>query len=51
MPILIGFILGLAAWFVVRVLIAGIYTIDQNERAVKTVFGRQRQQRHSALPQ
>src|SRR5688572_6818963 len=40
MPILIGLILGLAAWFVVRVVIAGIYTIDQNERAVKTVFGR-----------
>jgi len=40
MPILIGLFLGLAAWFVVRVLIAGIYTIDQNERAVKTIFGR-----------
>src|SRR5262245_33246832 len=40
MPILIGFILGLAAWFIVRVVIAGIYTIDQNERAVKTIFGR-----------
>jgi len=40
MPILIGLILGLAAWFVVRVLIAGIYTIDQNERAVKTNIGR-----------
>src|SRR6476646_8724429 len=40
MPILIGLTLGLAAWLVVRVLIAGIYTIDQNERAVKTIFGR-----------
>jgi len=35
-----GFILGFVAWFVARYLLAGFYTVDQNERAVKTVFGR-----------
>jgi len=40
MPILLAMLLGLAAWFLVRGVIAGIYTVDQNERAVKTVFGR-----------
>src|SRR5204862_6459423 len=40
MLILAGFLLGLIAWFLVRAVIAGIYTVDQNERAVKTVFGR-----------
>src|SRR3979411_1496391 len=27
-------------WFVVRVVVGGIYTVNQNERAVKTSFGR-----------
>lgn len=27
-------------WFVVRYLAGGLYTVDQNERAVKTIFGR-----------
>ena len=40
MPTLIGIILGLAAWFVLRILLMGVYTVDQNERAVKTRFGR-----------
>jgi regulator of protease activity HflC (stomatin/prohibitin superfamily) len=40
MAILIGCFLGFALWFFLRVLIGGIYTVDQNERAVKTVFGR-----------
>ena len=40
MPILIGIPLGLLAWFVLRVLLMGVYTVDQNERAVKTRFGR-----------
>jgi regulator of protease activity HflC (stomatin/prohibitin superfamily) len=40
MPTLIGIILGLLAWFVLRCLIMGVYTVDQNERAVKTRFGR-----------
>jgi len=28
------------AWFVIRYVLGGFYTVDQNERAVKTVFGR-----------
>lgn len=35
-----GFLFGLGMWFVVRCCLIGIYTVDQNERAVKTVFGR-----------
>lgn len=35
-----GIILGVIAWFLLRYLAGGIYTIDQNERAVKTSFGR-----------
>lgn len=38
--ILAGIFFGFAAWFLVRCLIGGIYTVDQNERAVKTSFGR-----------
>ena len=40
MDFLIGGLLGLAAWFFVRVVLSGVYTVDQNERAVKTRFGR-----------
>ncbi|MBY0502359.1 MAG: SPFH domain-containing protein [Bryobacteraceae bacterium] len=40
MTYLIGCLLGAALWFVLRVILLGIYTVDQNERAVKTVFGR-----------
>ncbi len=40
MNILIGCILGFVAWFLVRYLVAGLYTVNQNERAVKTSFGR-----------
>jgi regulator of protease activity HflC (stomatin/prohibitin superfamily) len=35
-----GIVIGFVAWFLVRYLVAGLYTVDQNERAVKTVFGR-----------
>jgi len=35
-----GFVLGFVAWFLVRYLAAGLYTVNQNERAVKTSFGR-----------
>jgi regulator of protease activity HflC (stomatin/prohibitin superfamily) len=40
MSIPLGVLFGFIAWFLVRYLIAGIYTVNQNERAVKTSFGR-----------
>jgi regulator of protease activity HflC (stomatin/prohibitin superfamily) len=40
MSILFGAVIGFVAWFLVRYLMAGMYTVDQNERAVKTSFGR-----------
>jgi regulator of protease activity HflC (stomatin/prohibitin superfamily) len=40
MNILIGVVLGAIVWFLVRYLAAGLYTVNQNERAVKTRFGR-----------
>ncbi|MCB8945562.1 MAG: SPFH domain-containing protein [Ardenticatenaceae bacterium] len=36
----LGFFLGFAAWFFLRYVLSGFYTVDQNERAVKTRFGR-----------
>lgn len=35
-----GIVLGFIGWFLVRYLVAGLYTVNQNERAVKTSFGR-----------
>src|ERR1035437_5082589 len=40
MTILLGGILGFVVWFLSRYLIGGLYTVDQNERGVKTIFGR-----------
>jgi regulator of protease activity HflC (stomatin/prohibitin superfamily) len=40
MSILAGVIAGFMAWFLVRYLVAGLFTVNQNERAVKTSFGR-----------
>ncbi|HEV2393212.1 MAG TPA: SPFH domain-containing protein [Verrucomicrobiae bacterium] len=40
MNILMGVAIGCIAWFLVRYLVAGLFTINQNERAVKTSFGR-----------
>src|SRR6266567_3799027 len=40
MTILAAVVVGLVAWFLVLYLVAGVYTVDQNERAVKTSFGR-----------
>jgi regulator of protease activity HflC (stomatin/prohibitin superfamily) len=38
--VLLGMFIGFVIWFLVRYLAGGIYTVDQNERAVKTTFGR-----------
>src|SRR5277367_3402024 len=38
--IFFGCVVGFIAWFLVRYLVAGFYTVNQNERAVKTSFGR-----------
>ncbi len=35
-----GILIGFGAWFVLRYVLSAFYTVDQNERAVKTVFGR-----------
>ena len=35
-----GILVGVAIWFIMRFLLMGLYTVDQNERAVKTRFGR-----------
>ncbi len=35
-----GLVVGFIAWFIVRYLLFGLFTVDQNERAVKTSFGR-----------
>ncbi len=40
MSIITGCFFGFVAWFLLRYLAAGLYTVNQNERAVKTSFGR-----------
>ena len=40
MSIIAGMIFGFIVWFLVRYLVAGLFTVNQNERAVKTSFGR-----------
>ncbi|WP_010249824.1 SPFH domain-containing protein [Acetivibrio cellulolyticus] len=40
MSMLSGVFLGLLAWFIVRFVFTGFYIVNQNQRAVKTVFGR-----------
>jgi regulator of protease activity HflC (stomatin/prohibitin superfamily) len=35
-----GILLGIFLWIVIRFLIRGFYVVEQNERAVKIVFGR-----------
>jgi regulator of protease activity HflC (stomatin/prohibitin superfamily) len=47
---LVGVVIGFLAWFLVRYLLAGLFTVAQNERAVKTRFGRAyRIEGHSTL--
>jgi regulator of protease activity HflC (stomatin/prohibitin superfamily) len=36
----IGAIAGFLGWFFLRYVLTSLYTVDQNERAVKTIFGR-----------
>jgi regulator of protease activity HflC (stomatin/prohibitin superfamily) len=40
MTIFLGCACGFVVWFLLRYLVAGLFTVDQNERAVKTSFGR-----------
>jgi len=40
MTIFFGCVVGFVIWFLTRYLAGGLYTVDQNERAVKTSFGR-----------
>jgi regulator of protease activity HflC (stomatin/prohibitin superfamily) len=40
MTVTLGCFLGFVAWFLMRYLVSGLYTVNQNERAVKTSFGR-----------
>jgi len=40
MTTFVGVIFGFLAWFTVRYLLFGVFTVEQNERAVKTSFGR-----------
>ena len=40
MSIVAGIIVGFVAWFILRYVLAGIYTVNQDQRAVKTIFGR-----------
>lgn len=40
MSLLSGIIVGFLVWFLLRYVLSAIYTVDQNERAVKTIFGR-----------
>ncbi len=35
-----GMLVGFIAWFILRYVLTSLYTVDQNERAVKTIFGR-----------
>jgi regulator of protease activity HflC (stomatin/prohibitin superfamily) len=40
MDLVIGAMIGFFAWFILRYGAAGLYIVGQNERAVKTAFGR-----------
>lgn len=36
----LGLLIGFMGWFFLRYVLTSFYTVDQNERAVKTIFGR-----------
>jgi regulator of protease activity HflC (stomatin/prohibitin superfamily) len=40
MGFLLGLFVGFIGWFILRYILTSLYTVDQNERAVKTIFGR-----------
>ncbi|HSM23860.1 MAG TPA: SPFH domain-containing protein [Anaerolineaceae bacterium] len=40
MGILLGLVIGFGVWFVFRYVLTSFFTVEQNERAVKTIFGR-----------
>ncbi len=40
MSTIIGVGMGFIAWGIIRFILSGFFTVDQNQRAVKTVFGR-----------
>jgi regulator of protease activity HflC (stomatin/prohibitin superfamily) len=40
MGFLLGLFVGFIAWFILRYILTSLYTVDQNERGVKTIFGR-----------
>lgn len=37
---MLGLVLGFIAWFAIRYIATSFFTVNQNERAVKTIFGR-----------
>lgn len=43
---MIALLLGIIIWFVVRFVLTGFYVIEQNERAVKTSFGKAKRLRN-----
>jgi regulator of protease activity HflC (stomatin/prohibitin superfamily) len=40
MPMFGSVLIGVAAWFLVRFVLTGFFTVDPNERAVRTILGR-----------
>jgi regulator of protease activity HflC (stomatin/prohibitin superfamily) len=38
--VLNGFVFGACLWFFIRIILTGFFTVNQNQRAVKTSFGR-----------
>jgi regulator of protease activity HflC (stomatin/prohibitin superfamily) len=40
MSVIVGILIGFGVWFIIRYVLTSFFTVDQNERAVKTIFGR-----------